>query len=165
MLSKKFIAGGVILLVILGSYFEEQIELGWGYSVNWLGGMQYNITRHENLIVERSIFDYQRVDGYLIGIRLPTKEIKCGYKHMKVALDPSTYFVLDLDGTQVTEYFTKTEFERVVKLLPDYEGIRLKYEIIENIFKFGNRIDGNSEYIGCLKINDLLGRRVVRLVN
>ncbi len=163
MWNKKSIAGGILLFAIVGIYFEDQMEFGWGYSVNWLGGIEYNVTRHEKVIVGGAIFDYQQVSGFLIGIKLPAKEIQCGRKFMRVVSDIKTYFVLDLDATQVTEYLIWTDFERVVKSLSDNVEIRLKYKIIDDIIKYGNRIDDDKEYFGCIKNNGLLGRKVIRL--
>ncbi len=167
MLNRNYLAGLFVLLIILGVYFEEQIKLGWGYHVNWLGGTEYNITRHEKIIVEGAIFDYQLISGHLIGLRLPAKEIQCGYKVMRVASDQKMHFILNLDSEILRNFSSKKEFEKAVELFSSIDefDINLRYKYVESILNNRKiRLDGKDNFRACLKNNGLFGRRVIWLM-
>ena len=154
----------ITALIIFPLYFEEELRLGWGYDIQKSGDDTY-ITRYGDIVVGLTIIDTQILSEYLIGIRLPSKDIQCGHKLMRVASDDKTYFILDLDATQVTNFYSKKEFVESVSLLPGYENLKLRFELFERIFEFSTRLDGKEHYKDCLEHNGLLGRRVVWLMS
>lgn len=152
----------VISLLVAWIFLAEQLELGWGYSVRMEGDTR-TIYRHGEVIVDRDILDARVDSGYLVGIRLPTKDIDCNFKLIRAVIDQPTYFILKLDETKVTSFLSKEEFEsRISSLNIKFED-PLKYEFFGNIFKNAKRLDNDDEYNRCLSDNNLDSYRVAAL--
>ena len=162
MLKKRILLLGIFFLVCSLFYFKEQIDLGWGYDIQRNGSDTY-ITKDDFVIVGMTIIDMQVFPDYLVGLRLPAIELDCDYKPMRVTPDKKIYFILDLDRAVVKEYYVKIDFEEAIKPLLSGEDLRLDYELFENIFKFGKRIDQNERFQSCLKKSGLEGYQVIRL--
>tara|TARA_B100001063_G_C16679818_1_gene511092 strand:+ start:160 stop:660 length:501 start_codon:yes stop_codon:yes gene_type:complete len=160
----QLLFGITTLVLIFFLYFEEDIRFGWGYSVNWLGGSEYNITKGEEIVVGGAIFDYQLVEGHLVGLRAPSINIQCGYKRMRVASDKAKYFILNLDEKSVQYFSSKNDFEKVIYSLSKTEVVGLRYSYIENIFNNeGLRLDLKDSFKKCLERYELSGQQVIWL--
>lgn len=154
---KLFIIVPIILVVAL--IYEEQLRLGWGYDIE-LEGI---ITRHGKIVIDHHVLDTRLSHGYLVGIRLPTKDMECHGGLVRAVIDRPTYFILKLDETKVTSFLSRKEFENQVNSLKIKFEDPLKYEFFGNIFKNTKRLDGEEKYKNCLRDNGLTGFRVVSL--
>jgi hypothetical protein len=161
-MNKKIILLSLFVLMLCFFFFKEQINLGWGYDIERNGSDTY-ITKGGIVVVGKSIIDMQITSGYLIGLKLPAHELVCDYKPMRVAPDRVVYFILDLDRAVVKEYYVKNKFEKALEPIINIEKIILNYDLLGNIFKFGERLDKNERFKPCLRNNGLGGYKVVRL--
>lgn len=147
------------IILVVALFYEEQLRLGWGYDVELEG----RITRHGEVVVDRNILDTRLSHGYLVGIRLPTRDMECRGGLVRAVVDQPTYFILKLDETKVTSFLSRKEFENRINSLKIKFEDPLKYEFFGNIFKNAKRLDGEDKYRNCLRENGLTGFRVVSL--
>lgn len=149
----------VFILLVVGLIYEEDLRLGWGYNYE----QDDTITRHGEVVINRRILDTRLDNGYLVGIRLPTKDIECSRKPIRVVIDQPTYFILKLDETKVTSFLSRKEFESRISSLNIKLEDPVKYEFFGNIFKNAKRLDNEAKYSSCLQDNSLTGVRVASL--
>jgi hypothetical protein len=145
-----------------GFFFEQQFTLGWGYNLSMEGSSSI-VYRYDKVVVDRRILDSRVDSGYLVGIRLPTKDIDCNFKTIRAVIDQPTYFILKLDETKVTSYLSRNEFESQISSLNINFEEPLHYEYFGNIFENAKRLDKDEKYNECLEYYDLTGFRVARL--
>lgn len=152
----------VVPIFILWFFFEQQYTLGWGYDLS-MEGSSAIIFRHNKVVVDRAILDSRVDSGYLVGIRLPTKDIDCNFKTIRAVIDQPTYFILKLDETKVTSYLSRNEFESQISSLNINFEEPLHYEYFGNIFENAKRLDKDKKYSECMEYYDFAGFRVARL--
>lgn len=140
--------------------YEDELRLGWGYEINSGVYSDKYIKRYDEIVVERTIVDFQVLPEYIIGLRLKTKDINCNYKPLRIILDEHHYFTLALDETKVTHFDSSQEFENHLEVLSLKNQSKLNYDFFSRIFKNGRRLDTNKKYKDCLNEHNIKGKVV-----
>ncbi|MCT6699310.1 hypothetical protein [Rheinheimera sp. 4Y26] len=149
------------ILFFLFVFFEDEIRLGWGYDIKYRGTGEWFVSRYDKVVVEPALFDYQILSGYLVAIGLPTQDIVCNHKPMRVYIDSPVYYVLKLDETILKSFLNKSDFDKTLGDLLLSKDVNLNYSLLDDLFRYGHRLDSSSDYSECLDGYNLSGKQVV----